>query len=71
MNAHLSLKISGMTCHACAALIQDELRETPGVTQAKVDFEQRQAAIEFEAEQVTTAELLKRIQELGYQATPT
>ena len=69
MREYLSLSVSGMTCHACAALIQDELRETPGVTRAEVNFEQRQAVVEFEAERVTASELLARITHLGYQAT--
>jgi copper chaperone CopZ len=68
MNAHLSLALSGMTCHACARLIEEELRETPGVERAEVNFEQRQAAVEFDDSRVTAADLIKRISDLGYQA---
>jgi copper chaperone CopZ len=70
MSEHLALTLSGMTCQACAALIQDELRDTPGVVRAEVSFERRRAEVEFEAERVAVAELLRRVSKLGYQAAP-
>jgi Cu+-exporting ATPase len=69
MIEQIELTLSGMTCHACAQLIQEELSETQGVTRAEVNFEQRRARVEFNPSLVETATLIKRITELGYQAS--
>lgn len=37
--------IEGMTCEACAASIEDSLRQVPGVAAAEVNYEKRQAVI--------------------------
>ena len=69
MSEQITLKLSGMSCRACAALIQDELLETPGVDTAQVSFEEKQAQVVFERQTVDAQTLIERVTELGYQAT--
>jgi len=69
MSERIELTLSGMTCHACAELIQDELRDAEGVVQAEVSFEGKRALVEFDAERTAPAQIIQRIGDLGYQAT--
>jgi copper chaperone CopZ len=68
MKEQIVLKLDGMSCHACAALIQDELSDAPGVQSAAVSFEQKQAVVQFESDQTTPLELVSVVTNLGYQA---
>jgi copper chaperone len=42
--------VQGMTCGGCAKSIKDALTKQPGVSNASVDFETRQATIDFDPE---------------------
>ncbi len=61
--------IDGMHCDSCAALIKDTLEETAGVQSAEVTYGGKTAVIEFDEDTVQQATLVKKIQDLGYQAT--
>lgn len=65
------LNISGMHCESCAADIKETLEETAGVTAADVNYNGRQATIDFDDRVVQTATLIKKIQDLNYGATIT
>ena len=61
--------IKGMHCESCAADIKETLEETAGVRGAEVTFSGKTAVVEFDDETVRQATLVKKIQDLGYQAT--
>ena len=61
--------IKGMHCDSCAADIKETLEETAGVRQADVTFNGKTAVIEFDDKVVQQSTLIKKIQDLGYQAT--
>ena len=61
--------IQGMHCDSCAVDIKETLEETAGVQSADVTFNGKTAVVEFDAEVVQQATLVKKIQDLGYQAT--
>ncbi|MBA3439437.1 MAG: heavy-metal-associated domain-containing protein [Pyrinomonadaceae bacterium] len=63
------LNITGMHCESCALDIRETLEETAGVTRADVNFSDKQAVVEFDEQTVQQSTLLKKIQDLGYQAT--
>ena len=54
------LHIEGMHCDACAGLIKDTLEETAGVHSADVNFDENV---------VQQKTLVKKIQDIGYNAT--
>lgn len=58
-----SLSIEGMTCEVgCAKTIESKLSSTPGVKEAKVDFEEKLATITFDVNQQNVASLTKTIE---------
>ena len=60
--------IKGMHCESCAADIKETLEDTAGVNQADVTFSGKTAVVEFDEETVQQTTLIKKIQDLGYQA---
>ncbi|SEM75820.1 Cu+-exporting ATPase [Syntrophus gentianae] len=60
------LHISGMSCASCVRRVEQGLREMKGVEHAAVNFALEQAAVDFDPASVSTEELGKRVQELGY-----
>lgn len=65
------LNISGMHCESCAIDIKETLEETAGVRAADVNFNGRQATVDFDENVVQMATLIKKIQDLDYGATVT
>jgi copper chaperone CopZ len=61
--------IDGMHCDSCAADIKETLEGTAGVAQVDVTFKRKTAIVEFDDETVQQATLIKKIQDLGYEAT--
>ena len=63
------LNIEGMHCDSCAVDIKETLEETAGVFKADVTFKRKTAIVEYDDEVLQQSTLLKKIQDLGYQAT--
>ena len=63
------LNIEGMHCDSCAADIKETLEDTAGVRQVDVTFKRKTAMVEFDEGVVQQSTLIKKIQDLGYQAT--
>lgn len=61
--------IKGMHCDSCAADIRETLEDTAGVRKADVTFSGKTAVVDFDEDVVQQATLVKKIQDLGYQAT--
>lgn len=61
--------IKGMHCESCAENIRETLEETAGVRSADVTFNGKTAVVEFDEGVVQEATLVKKIQDLGYNAT--
>jgi len=64
----VNLPVSGLHCVNCALRIEKALGETPGVKEATVNFATNLASITFDRQKVNEAELVKKIDELGYKA---
>lgn len=65
-----TLSIEGMTCAACAWLIEQQLTQLQGVEQARVNATTERVTIRWQPEQVKLSELLSQIAGLGYRALP-
>ena len=63
----VSLKIQGMTCASCVAIITRALKKIPGVKNAVVNFSTEKAAVEFD-EKIGINELIAAIKSKGYTA---
>lgn len=66
MDKKESLKISGMSCAACAVRIEKGLNKLDGVKQANVNFAMERATIEFDDKQIDPNKIDETIQKLGY-----
>lgn len=62
-----SLKISGMSCAACAARIEKGLAKLPGVASAAVNFASEKAEVSYDPAQVGLKEFAAKIEQLGFQ----
>ncbi len=62
-----SLKISGMSCAACAARIEKGLAKLPGVASAAVNFASEKAIVSYDPAQVGLKEFAAKIEQLGFQ----
>ncbi len=60
------LKISGMSCAACAQTVEKALNKADGVLEANVNLATEQATIEFKPEATGLRELTKVVQAAGY-----
>ncbi|MHC1758048.1 MAG: heavy metal translocating P-type ATPase [Negativicutes bacterium] len=63
----ITLKITGMTCAACAARIEKGLSKMPGVEKSAVNFAAEKAGITYDPAQVSLKELAAKVADLGYQ----
>jgi copper chaperone CopZ len=61
--------IKGMHCESCAVEIREQLETTAGVFKAEVTYGGKTANVEFDDAVVQEQALVKKIQDLGYQAT--
>jgi copper chaperone CopZ len=61
--------IKGMHCESCAVEIKEQLETTAGVRGAEVNYGGKTANVEFDPEVVQEKTLVKKIQDIGYNAT--
>jgi len=64
----VDLRITGMTCAACANRIEKGLNRMPGVVKANVNFATETAHVEYSPADVSVADMIKKIEQLGYKA---
>ena len=64
----IKLDIEGMHCGSCAAGIQMFLSTKEGVKSAQVDYNAKKGEAEFDDGKISTDDILKSIEELGYKA---
>ena len=66
----VELRIDGMTCEGCAAVVQIALTNVPGVQGASVSFPQGQTHITLDPDAPPSLETLRRaVEKAGYQAS--
>lgn len=64
----VDFELIGMYCAACAVKIEKTLNKMPGVTNAVVNFAIETARVEYNPSVVSTADMQKRVEKLGYKA---
>lgn len=63
--------IIGMHCASCARLIERQLKKTPGVSEAAVNYGSEQAMVEFDESTCDLDQLAKSVASAGYKAVVT
>ena len=62
----VSLPVTGMTCAMCVNNVERSLRRLQGVLAAQVNLATEKAAIQFDASQVNTRDLVAQVEKSGY-----
>ncbi|MEQ8663765.1 MAG: heavy metal translocating P-type ATPase metal-binding domain-containing protein, partial [Gammaproteobacteria bacterium] len=68
--ASIQLVVNGMTCTACAWLLEQRMAALAGVTTFEIDYATRRARVNFAAGEVALGRLFGAIAELGFEARP-
>ncbi|KLU60863.1 copper-exporting P-type ATPase A [Peptococcaceae bacterium CEB3] len=66
-SAQVSLPVEGMTCAACVAKVEKALKSISGVQEVQVNLLSGKAAVTFSAGQAGVPQMVKVIQEIGYE----
>lgn len=69
-HAETLLSIEGMSCAACAWLIESRVGVVPGVDAFEVDFSRRRARLRWHTDEAALSGLLGAVNELGFRARP-
>lgn len=67
---HITLALEGMTCASCAMRIEKGLKKVPGVQEASVNLASEQASVVYDPAQTDVAQLVQKVDTVGYKATP-
>lgn len=62
----ITLSVEGMTCASCAAAVERALNSLTGVKYVSVNLATNRAAIEYDAAEVSAAQIKKAISDVGY-----
>ncbi|MCP5173162.1 MAG: cadmium-translocating P-type ATPase [Pseudomonadales bacterium] len=66
----ISVQVQGITCAACAWLIEHHLKQIPGVISASVNVTTHRALLEWRSSETKLSCLLSAFEPIGYQARP-
>lgn len=62
----IAMRVSGMTCAACASRIEKGLKRMPGVTDANVNLATETSNVTFDPAETGAAAIQEKIEKLGY-----
>ncbi|MEH6638402.1 MAG: heavy metal translocating P-type ATPase [Porticoccaceae bacterium] len=68
--AFVDLGVSGITCAACAWLIEHHLNKLPGIEQASVNVSRQRCRIRWSLEKLPLSQVLASFTDIGYRAHP-
>jgi Cu+-exporting ATPase len=63
------LRVTGMHCAACAARVEEALRDAEGVSEATVNFATEEVGVAFDTDRVSLENLIGVVEETGYGAS--
>jgi copper chaperone CopZ len=64
-----TIEVEGMTCSLCAPMVEKTLSSTKGVKKVHVDFDKKEAHVEYDDGVVKPEELIKAIDKGGFKAS--
>lgn len=65
--AKIVLNVEGMSCNHCKMAVERAVQTLPGVTDAQVDLAAKKVDVEYDADQVSEAQLKSAITDAGYE----
>jgi Cu+-exporting ATPase len=70
MNSTVELRVDGMTCAGCVHGVTRKLSGVGGVSSAAVDLATGKATVQYDGARAKVEDLVKAVQQIGYQASP-
>lgn len=67
---HIQISLKGMTCAACAWLIENRLKQLEGVSSIHINLSTSLASLEWRPSDIDIVDIAKEVRFLGYQASP-
>jgi len=64
----IDLDITGMHCQSCVSLITKAVQKLPGIKYSNVNLATEKATVEFDESKISEDSIIKKINELGYDA---
>lgn len=64
------LSLQGISCAACSWLIENRLRQVPGVASAGVNLSNHRLTVRFDEQLVPLSRIVGTVQDIGYRAHP-
>jgi len=64
----VNLSIDGMSCASCAATIEKQLKQTDGITDARINYANEKGVISYRRSAIRLSDIQKIISKLGYEA---
>ncbi len=68
--AHMTLAVDGVGCAGCIRKIENGLTKLPGVIDARLNFTQRRLAVDWRDNEIGAADIIRALEQIGYQAHP-
>src|SRR3972149_7721722 len=62
----LSLPVQGMTCASCVSHVEGALKELHGVANVAVNVATNKASLNYDPAQVTVADMMRAVDDVGY-----
>ena len=62
----LTLDVQNMTCASCPITVKMALKQVPGVSDVKIDFEKKTAIVQLDKEKADVAMLTKAAADAGF-----
>lgn len=69
-HTQIELSVTGISCAACAWLIEKQLNKNPAIHSVSVNSSTARCVVSWDVQQLKLSELLSLINKLGYQASP-
>jgi P-type Cu2+ transporter len=69
-NQEMSLIIEGITCAACAWLIEKQAQQMPGVKQASLNLSAHKLTLEWQQSETPLSSIFKTLYSIGFKARP-
>lgn len=60
------VKVEGMSCGHCEAVVNDAVRKLPGIKKVKASKRKKQVVVKYNADEVTLEEIKSAITSAGY-----
>ncbi len=65
----LTLDVQNMTCATCPITVKMALKQVPGVSDVKIDFEKKTATVQLDKDKADIAMLTKATADAGFPST--